>query len=148
MSKNYVRRVQSKLGRIVCEAPLGRPQEPSIAAGLLRRILQTEAVEVFGVLLLDGKHNVSGWAEVSRGTLTASLVHPREVFGPAIRMGAAAIIVAHNHPSGDPSPSLEDFDVTERLRQASELLGIPMVDHIIVGAGQAYSSFRQLGKLH
>jgi DNA repair protein RadC len=104
--------------------------------------LSKEAVEVFGVLLLDGKHKVIGWAETSRGTVNCSLVHPREVFGPALRMGATCIIVAHNHPSGDPAPSVEDIKVTERLIEAGKLLGVPLMDHVIIG-NETHYAFRQ-----
>ena len=67
------------------------------------------------------------------GTLTTSLVHPREVFRAAVREGAAALVVAHNHPSGDPEPSGEDFDVTKRLLSAANLMGIPLLDHVVLG---------------
>ena len=79
------------------------------------------------------------------GTLTASLVHPREVFRDAIRSAAAAIVLVHNHPSGDPSPSAEDRSVTERLRSAGALLGIRVLDHVIV-ADSGYFSFREAGE--
>ena len=81
---------------------------------------------------------------VSIGTLSASLVHPREVFGPAISKRAAGIIVVHNHPSGDCSPSPDDRDTTRRLCRAGEILGVPVLDHIIV-AGQGVYSFREHG---
>ena len=77
----------------------------------------------------------------SQGTLTASLVHPREVFRPALREGAAALVVAHNHPSGDPSPSAEDQEVTRRLVQAGALLGVPLLDHVVV-AERGWTSLR------
>ena len=73
--------------------------------------------------------------------MTGSLVHPREFFGPAVRRGAAAVIAAHNHPSGDPEPSAEDVEVTRRLAEAGRLLGIPLVDHVVVGADR-YVSLR------
>jgi DNA repair protein RadC len=82
----------------------------------------------------------------SQGTLTASLVHPREVFRPALREAAAAIILVHNHPSGDPTPSREDREVTERLVHVGEILGIPVLDHVIV-AERGYVSLRQDGGL-
>ena len=112
-------------------------------ADLLRPIIGDESVEVFVTLLLDGRHRVTGFAETSRGTLTSSLVHPREVFGPAVRMGAAAVIVGHNHPSGDPAPSAEDVDVTKRLRDAGQLLGVPLLDHVVVGEEGRFSSLRE-----
>jgi DNA repair protein RadC len=88
--------------------------------------------EEFWVFLLNGTHRLLAYRKVSQGTLTSSLVHPREVFQPAIREGAAAIIVAHNHPSGDPKPSHEDLAVTDRLYQSGELLSIPLLDHVVV----------------
>jgi DNA repair protein RadC len=80
--------------------------------------------------------------EISHGTLTASLVHPREVFRPALREGAAALVVVHNHPSGDPAPSAEDHQVTERLARAGELLGVRLLDHVVV-AERGYRSLRE-----
>jgi DNA repair protein RadC len=88
--------------------------------------------ETFWVLLLDGRYRLRDELRVSEGTLTAALVHPREVFGPALRAGAAAVILVHNHPSGDPAPSAEDVDLTRRLVQAGELMGITVLDHVIV----------------
>ena len=102
--------------------------------------------EMFFALLLDSKNRLLRDEVVSIGTLTASLVHPREVFRPAIRESAASILVAHNHPSGDPSPSAEDLDVTARLRSAGELIGIPVLDHVILGAG-TYTSLAERGRL-
>jgi len=98
--------------------------------------------ERFLALLLDGRHRVIREVEISRGTLTASLVHPREVFRPALRDGAAAIVVVHNHPSGDPTPSAEDRRVTERLERAGELLGVRLLDHVVV-AEHGYRSLRE-----
>lgn len=95
--------------------------------------------ETFLVLLLDGKHRLLRTVRVSEGTLTTSLVHPREVFRTAIREAAAALVVAHNHPSGDPEPSPEDLEVTRRLRRSGRLLGIPILDHLIVGEGSFVS---------
>ena len=99
---------------------------------ILRPVLGSSPVEVFVVMLLDARHGVLGVVEVARGTLTACLVHPREIFAPAIVGCAASIIVAHNHPSGDPSPSDEDRALTRRVRDAGTLLGIPVVDSVVV----------------
>jgi len=88
--------------------------------------------EQFHVLLLDGRHRIMREVLISRGTLTASLVHPREVFRMALRESAAALVLVHNHPSGDPTPSAEDRNVTQRLRRAGALLGVPVMDHIVV----------------
>jgi len=100
--------------------------------------------ECFLALLLDGRHRVIREVEVSQGTLTASLVHPREVFRPALRDGAAALIAVHNHPSGDPAPSPEDREVTVRLARAGDLLGVRLLDHVVV-AERGYRSLRDEG---
>lgn len=100
--------------------------------------------EVFYVLLLDAKHRRLRDFQVSEGSLTAAIVHPREVFAPAVRDAAAAVILAHNHPSGDPAPSREDVELTRRLRDAGELMGIRVLDHVIVGA-QSHFSFADAG---
>ena len=88
---------------------------------------------------LNAKHRPIGLNTVSVGSLTASTAHPREVFKPALTGNAAAVIVAHNHPSGDPAPSAEDVQLTKRLRDAGELLGIRVLDHVILGDGKYYS---------
>lgn len=90
-------------------------------------------VEQFRVILLDGKHRIMREEMVSQGTLTSSPVHPREVFAPAVRHSCAAVVLAHNHPSGDPTPSADDLEITRRLVAAGELLGIRVLDHVIVG---------------
>ena len=100
--------------------------------------------EEFLALFLDGKNRVQGFHVVSVGSLTAALVHPREVFKPAILGNAAAVVLVHNHPSGDLRPSDEDVAVTRRLVHAAELLGIRVLDHVIVGDG-AYASFKEAG---
>ncbi|HJO21960.1 MAG: DNA repair protein RadC [Myxococcota bacterium] len=104
--------------------------------------LRHAAQECFITVLLDGRHRVIRHALVSRGTLTASLVHPREVFRPALREPAAAVVLVHNHPSGDPTPSREDREITERLVRAGDLLGIPVLDHVVV-AERGYASLRE-----
>jgi DNA repair protein RadC len=104
--------------------------------------LRHAAQERFFVVLLDGRHRLIRHELVSVGTLTASLVHPREVFSPALRASAAAVILVHNHPSGDPTPSREDRDITDRLARAGEILGIPVLDHVVV-AERGYSSLRE-----
>jgi len=107
-------------------------------------ILRHARQECFAVLLLDGRQRALGKRVVSRGTLTASLVHPREVFRPALAACAAALVLVHNHPSGDPTPSEEDCAVTRRLVRAGELLGVRVVDHIVV-AESGYVSLRDEG---
>jgi DNA repair protein RadC len=104
-------------------------------APLLREIRQ----ERFWAVLLDNKHRVMRDLTVSTGSLTSSLVHPREAFAAAVRDSAAAVIFVHNHPSGDPSPSAEDRQLTERLVACGELMGIPVLDHVIIGRTTYYS---------
>lgn len=96
-------------------------------------------------VLLDTKNHILGTITVHIGTLDASLIGPREVFRDAVRENAAALVVAHNHPSGDPTPSQEDIAVTKRLNEVGEILGIRLLDHIIVGKGK-YVSLRKEGK--
>ncbi|HEY2930581.1 MAG TPA: DNA repair protein RadC [Acidobacteriota bacterium] len=102
--------------------------------------------EIFLLLLLNGKNRVIRDEVVSEGSLTASLVHPREVFTPAVRHSAAAVIFLHNHPSGDPEPSAEDRQITERLVKCGQLLGVRVLDHVIIGDG-CYYSFLDRGEL-
>ena len=101
--------------------------------------------EHFVVLALDVKNKQIGANTVSIGTLSASLVHPREVFKVAILANAASIILAHNHPSGELSPSRDDIELTQRLVRAGETMGIEILDHIIVGENQEYLSFKEKG---
>jgi DNA repair protein RadC len=108
--------------------------------------LEDLPVEEFHVAILDAQHRLSRDVCVTRGILNSSLVHPREVFREAIAERAAAIILVHNHPSGDPSPSADDRAVTEQLVAAGRLLDIPVHDHVIVGRGR-YLSFAEGGLL-
>jgi DNA repair protein RadC len=104
--------------------------------------------EHFWCVLLDAQFRYLLHTEVSVGTLNASLVHPREVFGPALREGAASLVLIHNHPSGDPTPSQEDIRLTRQLAEAGRLLDVPVHDHLIVGNGTtAYVSFAERGLL-
>lgn len=116
-------------------------------APILRAVIGDSDREHFVVAALDARRRVIGVSTVSIGTLSFSLVHPREVFKPAILLNAAAIVVCHNHPSGDVNPSAEDRDVTRRLVRAGELLGIPVADHIVLGEGDTFFSFREGGLL-
>ena len=109
--------------------------------------LEDLPVEEFHVAVLDPQHRLARDVAITRGILNASLVHPREVFREAIAERAAAIILAHNHPSGDPTPSADDRAVTEQLAAAGKLLDIPVHDHVIVGRGGRYVSFAEAGLL-
>lgn len=99
--------------------------------------------EVFIAIALDARNGILSHVEIARGSLTGVDVHPREVFRPLIRQGAAGAVVAHNHPSGDPEPSANDVALTRRLRRAGDLVGIPVLDHIVIGA-QGYASIAEL----
>jgi DNA repair protein RadC len=103
--------------------------------------------EAFYVVFVDGKNRASGINLVSLGSLTAALVHPREVFKPAIAGSAAALVLVHNHPSGDPSPSAEDIALTKRLCEVGDLVGIKVLDHIVLGDGGSFRSFADEGLL-
>ena len=108
--------------------------------------LERQKQEQFIIVLLDNKHRYLAEEDVTKGILNKSLVHPREVFASAIEHRAAALICVHNHPSGDPEPSQEDLSITERLVEVGKLVGIPVLDHVIVG-GDNYTSFADKGLL-
>ena len=105
--------------------------------------LHERAEESFYIFTLDIKNQINGIFEVSRGSLNASIVHPREVFKRALLQNANSIILLHNHPSGDPKPSKEDVDITNRLIESGDLLGIRVLDHIIIGDENNYISLKQ-----
>lgn len=121
---------------------LDTPEKVAERLARLRGLRKEHVVALY----LNARHREIRRETVSVGTLTASLIHPREIFAPAIAASAAGVLVVHNHPSGDHTPSPEDREVTKRLARAGELLGIPLVDHVIVSAGGHYS-FRQNGML-
>src|SRR5687767_7817575 len=126
-----------------------RPQirESAAAARVLAEYIGEADREMFVVALLTIRHRVIGLHTVSVGCLTSSLVHPREVFKPAILAGCAALLIAHNHPSGDPDPSAEDVALTRRLASAGSLLGIEIIDHLILGEAGRYVSLKERGFL-
>lgn len=108
--------------------------------------MDTLAEEQFWIICLDTKNHVVGLHLVSQGSLNSSIVHPREVFKRALANNAATIIALHNHPSGDPKPSTQDLDITKRLVESGELIGIPVIDHLIVG-DKIYISLKEKGLL-
>jgi DNA repair protein RadC len=137
---------------LVCESGADEPEETILrtstdVARLLSRVFAGVDREMFVVVLLDAKHRPIGINTVSLGSLTATTVHPRETFKAAIAGNAAALLLGHLHPSGDPEPSVEDREITRRLRDAGELLGIRVLDHVIVGAGDRHYSFVDAGAL-
>ena len=116
------------------------------AAAYLMPAYGSRPVEQFGIVLLDTKHRVLKTAIVASGTLNSTIVEPRDVFREALVAGAAAVVAFHNHPSGDPTPSPEDEELTRRLKAAGLLMGIDLVDHLILGDAR-YSSFKEIGRL-
>jgi DNA repair protein RadC len=121
-------------------------QSPAETARYLLPRYSSRPVETFGLLALDARHRLRREAVVSVGCLTASLVHPREVFQEAVVSRAAALVLFHNHPSGDPEPSAEDLALTRRLAAAGSLMGIEVLDHLVLGAGR-YVSLKERGQL-
>jgi DNA repair protein RadC len=103
--------------------------------------------EHFWALVLSTKNRLLRMVEVSVGSLNASIVHPRELFKEAVRISAASVVVVHNHPSGDPTPSGADLQLTRRLVRAGEVLGIEVLDHVVIGDGGAHVSLREMGAL-
>jgi DNA repair protein RadC len=130
---------------ILNKADLIKAYLESLASGL--------EVEKFWVLCLNRRNRLRKRVEISSGTATAALAHPREVFRSAIREAASAVVCAHNHPSGDPSPSSADIQLTRQLREAAAAVDIPLLDHVIIGRrgadplGRGYYSFREAGLL-
>ena len=119
---------------------------PEDAAHYAMPRFRFEQKEHFAVMLLNTKNHILGLTDVSVGSLSASIVHPREVFQAALRYAAAAMILVHNHPSGDPSPSREDIHVTQRLVKAGKVMDIPVLDHIILGDNR-FVSLKEKGLL-
>ncbi|HUT37609.1 MAG TPA: DNA repair protein RadC [Planctomycetota bacterium] len=149
----------AKAAQVKAALEIGRRMAEQAAAEPGRRISDSQAVydlcsprlrdqkrETFLVLLLDARNRVVREVEASVGSLTASLAHPREVFGEAVRDSAAAIICVHNHPTGDPTPSPRDVEITAKLHATGKVLGIPLLDHVILGEGRHYS-FADEGQL-
>lgn len=134
--------------RVTTLAPTERAiiRTPDDVAALLMPRFRYETKESFIAILLSTKNHVLKTPVISVGSLNASIVHPRELFREAINASAAAVILAHNHPSGDPSPSPEDVSLTRKLVEAGKLLDIPVLDHIVLGDGK-YISFKEKGIL-
>ncbi len=134
--------------RYVAEPALGESVSgPADVVKVVAPGLRLLDQEHFVVLMLDTKNRVVGSKTISVGTLNSTLVHPRECFKPALVRSAAAVILCHNHPSGDPTPSAEDVALTQRLREAGRLLGIEALDHVILGEAGRYVSLRERGQL-
>ena len=148
-------RIICKVAREASPEPYGTPiTGPFDVADAARAVAATfeaesldSPVEMFAVFHLNSQNHVTGWEIVTQGILDASLIHPREVFRSAILRNAAALIVAHNHPSGTTEPSPEDLKVTRQLAEAGDLIGIPLLDHVIVGHGNEFATLAGRGAL-
>lgn len=139
-----------EMSRRACAWPVAsRPTVSTAAdvASLCAMQLRGLDREHFWALALNTKNQLLRTVEISVGSLNASIVHPRELFKEAVRLSAAAVVVVHNHPSGDPSPSGADLQLTRRLARAGEVLGIELVDHVIIGDGGAFCSLREMGAM-
>jgi DNA repair protein RadC len=139
------------VGLPLCESPV--LNRADLIAQHLNPVASGLEVEKFWVLSLNRRNRLRKQVEVSSGTATAALAHPREVFRSAIREAASAVVCVHNHPSGDPSPSAADIQLTRQLREAASAVDIPLLDHVIIGRrgadplGRGYYSFREAGLL-
>ena len=121
-------------------------KKPSDIVSLIMTDIFFMQQEVFMVITLNGKNNILSKKEIFKGSLNSSLVHPREVFKEALKNSAASIIVCHNHPSGDPTPSKEDINVTKRIKECGNIMGIELLDYIIIGDNK-YISLKERGYL-
>ncbi|MGO0063489.1 JAB domain-containing protein [Brevibacillus fluminis] len=147
--KEAAKRVNIVRVKMVRESSLLYPQRrirtAGDAVGLFQKFLDEADREQFLLLCLSSKNEPTAIHTVSVGSLSASIVHPRETFKVAFLANASSIIVAHNHPSGDPTPSQEDISLTKTLMQAGDLLGITVLDHIIVGSEGTFVSLKEKG---
>jgi DNA repair protein RadC len=128
------------------EGPKAMVRGAADAAALVMEDLRYREQECFAAIFLDTRNQVLRVRILTMGTLTGSPAHPREVFKEALAQGAASLVVCHNHPSGDPTPSADDITLTARLVKAGEVMGLPVVDHIVIGAGR-YVSLKEAGKM-
>jgi len=146
----------AKAAQIKAAFELGRRQElepeqkdydiknPQSVVKAIRSSIKDKAKEHFKLILLDNRNKIIDISTISIGTLNASLVHPREIFKEAIIHNSASVVLAHNHPSGDPEPSEEDIKITERLVESGKILGIEVIDHIVIGKTN-FASFKERG---
>jgi len=146
------KRVNIVTCKLVRECPsiqyaLRKISQPDDAVGLVLEFLEDADREKMILIALNRKGEPTAIQTISVGTLHSSLVHPREVFKTAILSNSASIILAHNHPSGDPTPSREDIEITKRIKEAGEILGIEILDHIIIGTDGKFSSLKTMGQL-
>ena len=146
----YVRELHARyrLRRLIgWSLPLEPVSSPQDSARIFITLLQDEVVEVGGLLCLSTRQHVLAYHELSRGTVDATIMHPRDIFTIALLSGATSVILGHNHPSGDVTPSPDDLAVTKRIGAAGVLMGIELADHVIVSADGRYASLKDMGRL-
>lgn len=137
--------VKEKSGRYNIDRKINNPQALyDIATQVIE--IQDHAEESMWMITLDTKLKVTGLFEVSRGSLDSSVAHPREIYKRAVLQNASSIALIHNHPSGDPAPSMEDVSMTKRISEAGTLMGIQLIDHLVVGDGR-YKSMKEMGTI-
>lgn len=141
-----LRVVKENAGRYDVEKKISCPED-MVDVGIKVLHMDELPEENLVVITLDTKNNITGIFFVSRGSINASVVHPREVYKRALMQNAAAIIIMHNHPSGDSTPSQEDINVTKRLFEVGNLIGINLLDHLIIGSDKNYTSLKEKGIL-
>ena len=136
-----LRVIKEKSGRYDVKKNISSPK---IAAKIFNDVLEldTRSEEVLALMTLDTKNKITGLFIVSQGSINSSIVTPREIFKRAILQNSNGIIIAHNHPSGDPSPSKEDVNITHRIKEAGKIIGIDLLDHIIIGDDR-WTSFKE-----
>ncbi|HHW02028.1 MAG TPA: DNA repair protein RadC [Thermoanaerobacterales bacterium] len=147
LAKSVQIKAAVELGRRISSYARQNPtviNTPVDVKNLLMEEMRFLEKEHFKVILLNIKNHVISVEDISVGSLNSSIVHPREVFKPAIKRSSASMVLVHNHPSGDPTPSREDIEITRRLIEAGKILGIEVVDHVIIGNG-VYISFKEKG---
>ena len=144
----WVREIRIVYGkRLPTEGPMLNLKNASQVAALMGPVMELEVVEVCYALLLTTKTGLIRYCEVSRGGISMTLVHPREVFQIALLANAASVVLVHNHPSGDPTPSQDDFAITHRVKEAGNVIGVELLDHVILGHAGRYASIKELGRL-
>lgn len=141
-------RVRIALVREREDLPAYRIEMPCEVDTFIRKAtnVQNDATEMIGVIFMDGRHNIIGFEEVARGGLNVCMVRPPEVFRGAIVAGAKGVVLFHNHPSGDPQPSEDDYRITKRLKDVGEVVGVEVLDHLIIGS-DSYVSMREEGEM-
>ena len=149
---------QAKAMRIIAAVELGKRafndyapkgavvDDPAVAAKVLANQMMWQTQEKFAVVCLNTHHSVIGSEIISKGSATETIAHPRDIFTTALKMGATRLVIAHNHPSGELTPSKEDIELTKQLLKCSDMMGIPLLDHLILGNGD-WSSLRTVTKL-